>query len=369
MDELFDSFNGSQSYPEQGKPLRCRLSASSPHVEYWQEKAKSMVHNWQFCKDPAADKRLKREPKKKPPPLKPGKERCTVTRPPSQWGWITSINAILHVWNVVSAAGFTYLQQRALNQDPLENLFGLIRSYCGANHNPTFPQFAAAFKTSIVNGLAFKGLSGNCQSDDAAALSDLRAFLVSDVKENESISTDEIEDKNTCHDVLTEIESAVESGDASVLSAAYVAGFIARKLLGTSSCDSCKTLLTGSNLDFYNTAITFKEFSHVSYSLTYPSQDLVAYVAKFAVVFDEFMVSNSHIVKLLESICQHAQNVLSMSWLKPTDYDHFDLLRNGIVKSAAEISVRWWCKRVNRELATSKRMKQQAKKMRVLTHT
>lgn len=215
---------------------------------HWREKAKSMVHNWQFCKDPAADKRLKREPKRKQPPLKPGKELCTVARPPSQWGWITSINAILHIWNEVSQAGFIYLQQRALNQDPLENLFGLIRSYCGANHNPTFPQFAAAFKTSIVNGLALKGLSENCQANDAAVLSDLRAFLVSKVKETESNSTDEIEIKDTCHDILTEIESSVESGDVSVLSAAYVAGFIARKLLGISSCDSCKTLLTGSNL-------------------------------------------------------------------------------------------------------------------------
>ncbi|XP_063218623.1 uncharacterized protein LOC134528887 [Bacillus rossius redtenbacheri] len=194
VDELFDSFNGSDRYPDTGKPLRCCLSESSPHLEYWQEKAKSLIHNWQFCTDPVADRRLRRERKQKTPPLRPGKKRCTVSHPPSQWGWITSINAVINVWNVVSEAGFSYLQLRALNQNPLENLFGSIRSYCGANTNPTCVQFAAALKTAIVNGLAFKSFS-------------------------------------------------VETGDASILSSAYVAVFIAHKLLEKVKCDKCKLSL------------------------------------------------------------------------------------------------------------------------------
>jgi hypothetical protein len=35
VDELFDSFNGVTRKPDHGKLLRCRVSSSSKHVEYW----------------------------------------------------------------------------------------------------------------------------------------------------------------------------------------------------------------------------------------------------------------------------------------------------------------------------------------------
>jgi hypothetical protein len=54
----------------------------------------------------------------------------------------------------VKEAGFKCLHTRNLNQDPLENKFGDIRSYCSCNSNPTVGQFVDALKTSIVNGLA-----------------------------------------------------------------------------------------------------------------------------------------------------------------------------------------------------------------------
>jgi hypothetical protein len=51
------------------------------------------------------------------------------------------------VWRTLKNAGFNYLETRSLNQDPLENTFGVIRFHCGSNNNPTVGEFVDALKT------------------------------------------------------------------------------------------------------------------------------------------------------------------------------------------------------------------------------
>ena len=69
-----------------------------------------------------------------------------------------------------------YLETRNLNQDTLENTFGVIRLHCGSN-NPTVGQFVHALKTRI-NGLAFRDLRNtNCEDNKAELLVNLHSFL------------------------------------------------------------------------------------------------------------------------------------------------------------------------------------------------
>jgi len=83
--------------------------------------------------------------------------------PPSQNGWLVSIVAVRRVWRMLKEAGFKYLETRNLNQDPLENTFGVISLHCGSN-NPNVGQFADALNTSIINGFAFRVLRNtNCE--------------------------------------------------------------------------------------------------------------------------------------------------------------------------------------------------------------
>jgi hypothetical protein len=92
--------------------------------------------------------------------------------PPSQNGWLVDISAAQHVWRTTKEADFPCLQTRNLNQEPLENTFGAIRSYCGSNNNPTVGQFVDALKPSIISGLAFRGLCETNYEDDGATLLD-----------------------------------------------------------------------------------------------------------------------------------------------------------------------------------------------------
>jgi len=108
------------------KKLLCQLSSDSPHVGYW-DKAGIGVSSWIFLKD----------------------GKSAFNKPlPSQNGWLVIIGAVQHVWRLLKFARFRYLETQNLNQNPLENTFGVIRLHCGLNNNPTVGQFADALKTS-----------------------------------------------------------------------------------------------------------------------------------------------------------------------------------------------------------------------------
>jgi hypothetical protein len=94
-------------------------------------------------------------------------------------GWLINITAGQHVWRTVKEARFNCLHTQNLNQDPLENTFGDIRSYCICNSNPTVGQFVDEMTTSIVNGLAYRGLCGmNCEDDGVTLLDNLLGNLI-----------------------------------------------------------------------------------------------------------------------------------------------------------------------------------------------
>ena len=96
VDKLFDSFNS----VKRAAPLHSPLSDDSPHIDHW---TKASMGN--FLEDD-----------------KPTFKKQT----PSHNGWIRDIGAVQLVWRLLKSAGFDYLETRSLNQDPLENTFGVI---------------------------------------------------------------------------------------------------------------------------------------------------------------------------------------------------------------------------------------------------
>jgi hypothetical protein len=140
----------------------------------------------------------------------------------------------------VKEAGFKYLETRSLNQDPLENTFGAIRSYCGSNDNPTVEQSVDALKTSIINDLAFRGLQGtNCEDYGTTLLDDIHSFLrtsdASPLYPSTSHSRENPDDVSDSFQVVENVQQKVapdvRAGGMEILSVAYVSGFIARQLL------------------------------------------------------------------------------------------------------------------------------------------
>lgn len=61
-------------------------------------------------------------------------------------------------------------KERTLNQETLENFFGVIKGLCGQNFKSSCNQFAAAHKTTLVkNPTALAGAT-NCEHDDTHLL-------------------------------------------------------------------------------------------------------------------------------------------------------------------------------------------------------
>lgn len=76
-------------------------------------------------------------------------------------GWQITIRAILEPWeSVATSCGFLYLPTWQLQQDPLENKFGVVRQKHGCNTRPTVTQFILERKHICIQQL-YK-LSKNC---------------------------------------------------------------------------------------------------------------------------------------------------------------------------------------------------------------
>ncbi|KAJ8910056.1 hypothetical protein NQ315_012749, partial [Exocentrus adspersus] len=126
MDQLFDSVNGSTYEADHGKDLRCAVKKNSPHLDFWKESIK-VLESAKFIK-----------------------QNNSEFVPPSLNNWIKTLRAFIYIWNTVSKVGFAYLTPRHINQDPLENFFGMIRSH------------------GVRNVQSLNGLDGFCRKHDIA---------------------------------------------------------------------------------------------------------------------------------------------------------------------------------------------------------
>lgn len=77
-DQLFDSFNGSLKKDVHGKKVKCWLTKTSPHLQFWEE-AGPIVNGWEFVS------------------VLTGR----VIRPWSQDGWLRSIEGMKILINKV----------------------------------------------------------------------------------------------------------------------------------------------------------------------------------------------------------------------------------------------------------------------------
>jgi hypothetical protein len=166
-------------------------------------------------------------------------------------------------------ASFKCLHTRNLNQDPLENIFGAIRSYSVSNNNSTVGLFVDALKTSIISGLAFRGVcETNCEDDGATLLNNLQSLLRAPDATSPNPSSshgketpDAVpESFHVAQQVQKDTGATVRAGDMEVYSVAHISGSLARQVLHGVSCDACKMCLNSEVLLSANVFIYLKEY-------------------------------------------------------------------------------------------------------------
>jgi len=251
--------------------------------------------------------------------LKDGK--LAFKQPPLlQNGWIVDIGAVQHVWRTLKSAGFDYLETQSLNQDHLENTFGVIRLHCGSNNNPTVGQFVDALKARIINGLAYAGLhNANCGGDDTELLDNLYSLIKESSASRPNPSTSH--GRETVHDGLSgsriaeQVQQEVNDVDMDLFSVTYVSGFIVRHVLRAVRCDNCKACLTFPVMST-NAFVYFKEYKDNEQSLTYPSERLVEAVSASVTLLDGMMAEVAHTYSVEEKITAAIKNTIDFGWIQ-----------------------------------------------------
>lgn len=97
--------------------------------------------------------------------------------------WCWTIEGTTLLWNMLRNAGFSQLNLKYINQDPVENCFGQIRDSGHRNINPSPYQFGTAFKTLLTTNLTSRhSLSSNCEENEKhPSLTLLNMFPVSEI--------------------------------------------------------------------------------------------------------------------------------------------------------------------------------------------
>jgi hypothetical protein len=150
-----------------------------------------------------------------------------------------------------------------LNQDPIENVFAVIRQ-CGAgNIKPNCFQFISCLKTTvlILNNLSSnKSYNQNCKKDEGRILDNLRDFLSQNLMLplHTTVADSQNERMNFQVPVFNRNNAFTDNSDYQSLT--YVCGFLMNKLKTKFNCDYCIKNVSTKNLDQRHIFTLYKEY-------------------------------------------------------------------------------------------------------------
>lgn len=157
FNNLFDCMNGPGSSEKRPSIYRCLMTDNSLHWKFFKE-AKSKLKQMQFVNKTT---------------------RVKTKVIPCIPNLISTIEGFEIVWDKLKALGFEEINPRFLNQDPLENFFGSVRSYCNGQYTrPTCLHFKSVFKCLLLNNLTSDyAMGANCMEDSSYFLFNWPQFL------------------------------------------------------------------------------------------------------------------------------------------------------------------------------------------------
>lgn len=161
LDSLFDITNGPSGPKYITKGLRVDVSQKTEHLKKWADWIKRLSTLKFLNKNGNEAKNIK----------------CVE-------GFITSLKSLRDIWQTLQGLGFKYFNLRQVNQDALENLFGVIRQTSPTNRNPTCAHYMAALKTSVITKLsAHHSRGSNCEEDEKKLLTNFHNLIFNEDEE------------------------------------------------------------------------------------------------------------------------------------------------------------------------------------------
>jgi hypothetical protein len=280
-------------------------------------------------------------------------------------GWLQAINALKLLWDDISCST-KFLFTRRINQDSLENFFGILRQCGGGRDNPVGLEFMSAFKQTCVNNLLTPTTSnGNCEIDADKLLAVLACRPKQQCKNVSSAERIEQEVGSvldptavSCGPSLNVALDLLEQNGL-----VYFSGFLLKRLLLFHvNCERCSALVDNTSLpSLPETKLTFMEHKQFSDGhLIMPCDAFVDMIACFEGVFSMYVKQVFHLPCLKETLIEHIT--------KNTDFD--DFCSNEATTFILDLFVRtriyFYLKYVNEKLTAVKARK--SRKAKKITH-
>ncbi|XP_063926054.1 uncharacterized protein LOC135139671 [Zophobas morio] len=314
--DLFDSFNstGINMRNNHCNPkLRCALTKKSGHFDFW-NKMEKKIESWKFYDEVR------------------GQFKTTM---PFKEGWLNNIRGIRLLWQMCEKNEFKFLRTRMLNQDPLENLFSVIRQYGSGNSNPSCFQFISALKTSILNNLiAYQAYGKDCEEDVGKLLDNLRIFLSSSSKPTNFQFTENINE-------LVNLENSSSTNRAAfkdlydLQAITYVCGFLIKKLKAI-TCKDCKNCIIAQKTEEHHIFTLYKEQDQ-KLRLKYATKEFVTCLAEIYDTIVFFLDNFGVVPNIARNLKEHITATINFTWIN-CDI-HIADLRTEIINLAVRLII------------------------------
>ena len=330
LNDLSDSVNGSQI--KSGNKYKCAITNNSVHIKYYTQMikwfstlkvinncGKNITNQMQFIQ-----------------------------------GWQITLSSFIGLWEQLSNNNdFEYILPRRLNQDPIENLFSILRRKGGSSDNPTPIMFGRLFRQSFSTELLKVSKSTNCQDDEDSFLVLLGDISFNSTPESNSSNSNKCTSINydfnlnpqtnilnlnldldmacetICNDNYNDDNLSVGEENGSN----YVFGYVLRYLINIHSCISCTTLLISKNttvddrkhLYTYLKAYSVKNKVSSFGNMFIPTQLFYNYLMTCETIFHEYFTIHASDNKIVENLCNRLQNIKINGICK--DYPYYKIIQ------------------------------------------
>lgn len=309
-------------------------------------------------------------------------------------GFLITLASLQDIWRYLDSRGMKYMNLRQLNQDALENLFGIIRQHSPTNRNPTCYHFTGALKSSILTRMSTPvSRGGNCEQDGNNIMFDFHEIvfgapegsapkgLETDSSAPDASAPDVASQNVTVSDVDSAPDIAIPDGTAPDVAipcentyppllnipdteeeqeedlinfdnqpVVYVSGFLAKKMLVGVTCNRCcQVLQAEDSTDQIYKFISLKEWDDNT-RLTYPSIALCNEVKSLTKIFEELIKGMLHVTGIITYSKTIMLGYLNTSWLCE---EHFPVFSQKLVHLLSLLLIRNECRKINESFSLS----------------
>lgn len=223
---------------------------------------------------------------------------------------------------------------RNLNQDPLENFFSSVRAHGYRNISPTVQAFVGSYKALLINNLLSPhSVEANCESDNSfPLLSNVKQlFRIAEVTQET-----EVEASTTC-EPSQEQNIVTVSTLLHKQTAAYVAGWVAHKILYQNNCPQCIKSLTMQQNDRIHDLVTARQFCKNKNNLKYATAGLIGTFNVIENIFHKNMSNVCNQKNVRQSLINLIEPYLFLRWIVCDD--HVDVISKKILNISVNLLI------------------------------